>query len=173
MEITKKIVIVLTSMFLLSCKNDNFKLVKDDLFEKDKTYFIQQKAVDFENKKDTIVNYCDTIIYNGKDKKLTDIIDINSFKKEKKYYSDKNNVYISSSTPLYFPTINGIKCINKSVHFLGADYYNIDNKIYFQSLEVKNANPKSFIVTDSTSNGYYYAKDDKNLFYKEKQIQKK
>jgi hypothetical protein len=67
MEITKKIVIVLILIFLVSCKNDDFKIVKDDLFEKDKSYFIQQKAVDFENKKDTIINYCDTIMYNGKD----------------------------------------------------------------------------------------------------------
>jgi len=172
MEITKKVAVLIITLFLISCKNNEYKHIRNDLFEKNKIYFIQQKAVDFENQKDTIVNYCDTIMYNGNIKRLTEVISVDSFRKNKKYYSDKNNVYISNSTPLYFPTINVIKCNNKHVDFLGADYYKIDGKIYFQSFEIKDADSKSFSVSDSTKDGSYYASDNHSIFLKNEIVRK-
>lgn len=172
-KIMKKLLIIVV-LLLISCK-ENYNSLGNDLYEKNGQFFICQRNVWYENDENgQTVRYYDSLCtLEKKTIALNEIIDVSSFRKKSKYYFDKNNVYVHNSFPGFFPELNAIKSRSKSIQFLGSDYYKIDNKIYFQSLEVKNANPKTFIVTDSTSNGYYYAKDDKNVFYKEKQIPKR
>ncbi|WP_343665373.1 hypothetical protein [Chryseobacterium mucoviscidosis] len=169
-----KLAFFLLAFFLISCKNE-YQNLGNDLYEKKGNLFIYQKAKWSEKKGDSnVLEYYDSLcVFNNKQVYLNKIVDIPSFKKGDKYYFDKNYIYVHNSTPAFFPALNAIKSDSKFIQFLGYDYYKVDNKIYFQSLEVKNANPKTFIVTDSASDGYYYGKDDSNFFYKAKQIQKR
>ena len=52
------------------------------------------------------------------------------------------------------------KYLFTNVIYFHGDYVSTDNKIFFQSNEVKNAHYITFKVTNKTKEGYYYSYDN-------------
>jgi len=181
MENSKIILQIFLVVTIFSCTNKKSTYIKaeNDIYQRNDSLFIKKSVPNMNQEGDSLHHFAYSVMLEGKERNLKNLVDLKTFTKLHMnhallgaYYKDKNYLYIYNESPVYFPELNAIRYHESEVQFLGSDYYAIDNKIYFQSLEIKSANPKTFIVTDSISNGYYYAKDDRNFFYKEKQIHK-
>jgi hypothetical protein len=164
----KKIICFYFLFFIFFSCEKSYKNLGNDLYQHNNKLYILQKGILCDAKTcDTLEHYDSLCFY--KDRKdwlsINEFIDIPTFKKiNKKYYYDKNYVYIYNNFPGCFPSLNVIKCKNKKVKFLGDEYYLIDNKIFSRSKELKNVDVKTFIVTDVSKDGECFAKDNKNYF---------
>ncbi|NJM78670.1 MAG: hypothetical protein HC854_01820 [Flavobacterium sp.] len=177
MENSKIILVIILIATIFSCRNKKSSYIEmeNDIYKRNDTLFIKKTVPNMNKEGNSLYHFSHSIILDGEERNLKNFIDLNTFSMKRinntkfgTYYKDKNYLYIYNESPLYFPDLNAIKYNNDNIKFLGYDYFIIDNKIYFQSLEVKNANPKTFTITDSTNNGYYYARDDSFFYYKRK-----
>lgn len=164
----RKIILLVISVSFLSCKNPQYIHVKSDLYIKNDTIFLLQKNTwkEIDNEK-TIINYEYNVIYKNKVLALKDIIHIDSYTKEEKYYYDKHNIYYHNSTPGFFPALNAIPSESKKLIQFHGDYVSTDNKIFFQSNEIKHVDYNTFKVANKIKNGYYYAYDKNYFYYKD------
>lgn len=173
MENSKIVLYVILGIIILSCNNKDkqeYISLKGDLYKRNDSLFIRNIVPNINNEKDSLKYFSIHIIYNNEETYLSNIINLKTFQKKEKYYVDKNNIYFYNESPLYFPTLNGIPSKSKKLIRFHGDYVSTDNKIFFQSNEIKNVDYKTFKVTNKTKDGYYYAYDKSNFYYKNSAI---
>jgi len=173
MENSKIIFVLLVLLFSCDKREKEYLLIKSDLFKKSDTLFIKNTVPNMNNIRDSLTHFAFDGGFNGKVIFLKDFVDVKTFKKNNGYYSDKNYIYFYNQGPVYFPDLNIIPSQSKKLINYRGDYVSTDNKVFFQSKEIKNADYKTFKVSIEGYRGYYFANDKNNYYYKDSIISKK
>ncbi|WP_338359902.1 DKNYY domain-containing protein [Yeosuana marina] len=164
----RKIIILLILFAFLSCKNPQYNHIKSDLYSKQDTLFLlQQNNWDEKGFEKNITLYDSHVVFKSKDCELGKVVDVESFKKNDWYYYDKNNVYFHNSFPGFFPSLNAVPSKSKKLIRLGYDYVSTDDKVYYQSTEIINADYSTFKVSNLHKQGVNYGFDKDNFYYKD------
>ncbi len=164
-----KIILILVMLFSVtfSCKKNDYKYIKNDLYSKNDSLLLLQKNEWHEDKEYVLERFDSEVIYLNKIYQLKQIVDTKTFEKNNRYYYDKNNIYFYNSSPAFFPTLNAIPSKSKELIRYGYDYVSTDNKVFYQSKEIKNADCETFKVSALHKLGVNYAFDKNNFFLKD------
>jgi len=170
MENSKITLYIISIIIILSCNSKDkqeYIFLKGDLYKRNDTLFVRNIVPNINNEEDSLKYFSPYVMNNDKVTYLSKIINLKTFQKKGQYYIDKNSIYFYNESPLYFPTLNRVPSESKKLIQFHGDYVSTDNKIFFQSKEIKNVDYKTFKVTDKTKDGYYYAYDRDNFYYKD------